>query len=42
MRIDLMLASPSLAERVLGAFVDVAERDGLGASDHAPVVLDVR
>ena len=41
MRIDFVLGSPPLAERVTGAFIDVEERAGQGASDHAPVVVDV-
>ena len=41
MRIDLVLGSPELAERVTGAFVDREERAGKGASDHAPVVVDL-
>lgn len=46
MRIDFVLGSPSLADRVTGAFVDRAERGGsdghgAGASDHAPVVVDL-
>lgn len=40
MRIDFHLSSPALAATATGAFVDVAERDGKGASDHAPVVVD--
>jgi exodeoxyribonuclease-3 len=41
MRIDFVLGSPSLAERVTGAFIDRDERAGAGASDHAPVVVDL-
>lgn len=41
MRIDFALGSPSLASRVSGAFVDRDERAGTGASDHAPVVIDL-
>jgi len=41
MRIDFVLASPSLAGRVTGAFIDRDERAGTGASDHAPVVVDL-
>lgn len=41
MRIDFVLGSPSLADRVTGAFVDRDERAGTGASDHAPVVVDL-
>jgi exodeoxyribonuclease III len=41
MRIDFVLGSPSLAGRVSGAFIDREERAGTGASDHAPVVVDL-
>ena len=41
MRIDFLLGSPSLAARVTGAFIDRDERAGTGASDHAPVVVEV-
>lgn len=41
MRIDFTLASPALAERVTGARIDREERKGQGASDHAPVVVDL-
>jgi exodeoxyribonuclease-3 len=41
LRIDFVLGSPSLADRVTGAFIDRDERAGAGASDHAPVVVDV-
>ena len=42
MRIDFVLGSPSLAERVTDAFIDREERAGRpGASDHAPVVVDL-
>jgi exodeoxyribonuclease III len=39
MRIDYVLATPSV--RVVDAFVDREARKGTGASDHAPVVVDV-
>lgn len=39
MRIDLVLASPSLA--VTDAWVDREARKGKGPSDHAPVVVDL-
>lgn len=42
MRIDFALASPALAGRVLGASIDRNERKGKGASDHVPVILEVR
>ncbi|MFS0886641.1 exodeoxyribonuclease III [Aeromicrobium sp. 179-A 4D2 NHS] len=41
MRIDFVLGSPALAERVQGAWIDREERKGKGASDHAPVVVDL-
>ena len=41
MRIDFAWASPALAERVTGAFIDRDERKGKGASDHVPVILDI-
>jgi exodeoxyribonuclease-3 len=42
LKIDFVLASAPLAERVTGAFIDREERAGTGASDHAPVVVDLR
>ena len=41
LKIDFVLATPSLASRVTGAFIDREERAGQGASDHAPVVVDL-
>ncbi len=41
MRIDFVLASPALAARVSGAMIDREARKGKGASDHAPVVVDL-
>jgi len=41
MRIDFILASDPLAQRVRGAAIDREERKGKGASDHAPVVIEV-
>ena len=41
LRIDFVLGSPSFAGRVTGAFIDREERAGQGASDHAPVVVDL-
>ncbi len=41
MRIDFVLASPALAARVIGALIDREERKGKGASDHAPVVVEL-
>jgi exodeoxyribonuclease-3 len=41
MRIDLVLASPEVADRVMDAVVDREARKGKGPSDHAPVVVDI-
>ena len=41
MRIDFVLGNRSFADRVNGAFIDRDERAGTGASDHAPVVVDL-
>ena len=41
MRIDFVLASPTLAARVVSAHIDREERKGKAASDHAPVVVDL-
>ena len=41
MRIDFVLATPALADRVVGAAIDREERKGKGASDHAPVVVEI-
>ena len=45
LKIDFVLGSPAVAERVTGAFIDRDERDpaqGTGSpSDHAPVVVDL-
>jgi exodeoxyribonuclease-3 len=41
MRIDFVLASPALAARVVNAHIDREERKGKGASDHAPVVVEL-
>lgn len=41
LRIDFVLGSAPFAERVTGAFIDRDERAGTGASDHAPVLVDV-
>jgi exodeoxyribonuclease III len=41
MRIDFILGSPALAARLTGAFIDRDERGGQGASDHAPVVVEL-
>ena len=41
MRIDLVLASQPVAERVKAAWVDRQARKGKGPSDHAPVMVDL-
>ncbi|MGW9307476.1 exodeoxyribonuclease III [Saccharomonospora azurea] len=41
MRIDLVYASRPFADAVTDAYVDREERKGKGASDHAPVVVDL-
>ena len=41
MRIDLVLATPPVAERVTWALVDRNARKGKQPSDHAPVVVDL-
>ncbi|WP_246078805.1 hypothetical protein [Modestobacter excelsi] len=43
MRIDFQLCSPALARRVADARIDREERKGKGkgASDHAPVVVEL-
>lgn len=41
MRIDFQLYSPALAQRVVGAEIDRKERKGKGASDHAPVIVEI-
>ncbi|HYB29191.1 MAG TPA: exodeoxyribonuclease III [Solirubrobacteraceae bacterium] len=41
MRIDLVLASEPVAERVKAAWVDRQARKGTGPSDHAPVMVDL-
>ncbi|HEX8646229.1 MAG TPA: exodeoxyribonuclease III [Thermoleophilaceae bacterium] len=41
MRIDLILASDSVADRVKAAWVDRHARKGSGPSDHAPVIADL-
>ncbi|MGA9749959.1 MAG: exodeoxyribonuclease III [Nocardioides sp.] len=41
MRIDFVLGSPGFADRVTGAFIDRDERAGKGASDHAPVIVEL-
>jgi exodeoxyribonuclease-3 len=41
MRIDLVLASHTVADRVSAAWVDRQARKGTGPSDHAPVIVDL-
>ncbi|MCW2826345.1 MAG: xth [Aeromicrobium sp.] len=41
LRIDFILASRALAARVDSAWIDREERKGKGASDHAPVVIEI-
>lgn len=42
MRIDFILGSPAFAGRVENAWIDREERKGKGASDHAPVVVELK
>ncbi len=41
MRIDLVLASSPVGDRVKAAWVDRLARKGKGPSDHAPVIVDL-
>jgi exodeoxyribonuclease-3 len=41
MRIDFVLGSPAFAARVAAAGIDREERKGTGASDHAPVWVEL-
>lgn len=41
MRIDLVLATDAIAERVKAAWIDRHARKGTLPSDHAPVIVDV-
>jgi exodeoxyribonuclease-3 len=41
MRIDLILATATVAERVRAAWVDRLARKGSKPSDHAPVIVDL-
>jgi len=41
MRIDLVYATRSLADRVANAYIDREARKGKGPSDHAPIVVDL-
>jgi hypothetical protein len=40
MRIDLVLATTAIADRVRAAWVDRHARKGSGPTDHAPVIVD--
>lgn len=41
MRIDLVYANPAFVDRIDDTWIDREERKGKGASDHAPVVVDL-
>ena len=41
MRIDFVLASPALAQRISSAWIEREERKGKNPSDHAPVVVEL-
>ncbi len=41
MRIDLVYANPAFNDQVADAWIDREARKGKGASDHAPVVVDL-
>jgi exodeoxyribonuclease-3 len=41
MRIDFILGSPALAQNVTHAEIVREERKGKGASDHAPVLIEL-
>ena len=41
MRIDFVLATNAVADRVAAAWVDRHARKGKGPSDHAPVIADL-
>jgi exodeoxyribonuclease III len=41
MRIDLVLASAAVGDRVQAAWIDRQARKGKGPSDHAPVIVDL-
>ncbi len=41
MRIDLILATATVADRARAAWVDRQARKGAGPSDHAPVIVDL-
>ncbi|MEO7125962.1 MAG: exodeoxyribonuclease III [Nakamurella sp.] len=41
MRIDFLLGSPAVQAEISAARIDRDERKGKGASDHAPVIIDI-
>lgn len=41
LRIDHVYATSKVADRVIGAVVDRGERQGKGASDHAPLIVEI-
>ena len=41
LRIDHVYCTPAVAERAIGALVETEERRGKGASDHAPVMVEL-
>lgn len=41
MRIDFLLGSPAVQRAMVNASIDRNERKGKGASDHAPVIIDI-
>ncbi|MDO5726770.1 MAG: exodeoxyribonuclease III [Bowdeniella nasicola] len=41
MRIDFVLTSPALGQRVRAASIERDERKGKGASDHVPVIVEI-
>jgi exodeoxyribonuclease-3 len=41
MRLDFVLGSPAFAKRVTAGSIDTEERAGKGASDHAPVIVQL-
>lgn len=42
MRIDFLLGSPAIRDLTVRAIIDREERKGTGASDHAPVAVELR
>ena len=41
MRIDFVLSTPALAERIISGSIEREERKGEGPSDHVPVIVEV-